>query len=475
MARLEGPELARRVTPSVAYLKVTIGSAKKNSLVLEYSSSHSTTKRRKDGRAVIGGSVSRPQSDHGRLMVDDFGSILFAESSKDTLPYGLGPLSHLAIEPLSPKGESSWATRRLTTITHTQRDQSRYDPFSRFGSGSPFRSRSRSRFGPRGIPRPPSPFDRGGSEVKKVYLAMEIAAYELAETNPQTQVISKHYDFRTIDDSDKPHVRLYGDGNIRFDRSKRLCDQISFHLNLEVRGDDGKSALVPVEVFCERLTDQELDERNRRTADLVKKSQQQAQARAAMTIDDHLAAITDPNKSSSEKYYSLSRLKTTTPNDQKRKAVLDAVKPNLDSKDALVRNGSIDVFGRWATEAEAKALIDLVTHADTSVRFSAIRALGKIGGAKAASALVGRLTVSTDGSVAASALQKMGEIVEDPVLKLIDHPDERVRYQVYRILGKVGGAKSLAALKKKSEPHTVYRAVANASMQEIGRRLEKMN
>ena len=53
--KLEGPELARRVTPSVAYLKVAVGSTKKNSLVLQYSTTHSTTKRRKDGRPVIGG------------------------------------------------------------------------------------------------------------------------------------------------------------------------------------------------------------------------------------------------------------------------------------------------------------------------------------------------------------------------------------------------------------------------------------
>ena len=51
-----------------------------------------------------------------------------------------------------------------------------------------------------------------------------------------------------------------------------------------------------MEVFCERMTDQELDEHNRRVADLVKKSREQAQARAAMTIDDHIAAIKDPQE-----------------------------------------------------------------------------------------------------------------------------------------------------------------------------------
>ncbi len=169
---------------------------------------------------------------------------------------------------------------------------------------------------PRSIPRPPSPFDRGGSEVKKVYLAMEIAAYELAETNPQTQVINKHYDFRTVDDPDRPHLRLFGDGSIRFDRGSLLCDQISFRLSLQLRADDGSSVQVPVEVLCERLTDQELEDFNRRTADLVKKSQQQAEARAAMTIDDHIAAITDPKTPTSDKSYSLSRLKTMAPDGQ---------------------------------------------------------------------------------------------------------------------------------------------------------------
>ncbi len=122
-------------------------------------------------------------------------------------------------------------------------------------------------------------------------------------------------------------------------------------------------------------------------------------------------------------------------------------------------------------------MIDLLTHADASVRFSVIRALGNLGGAKAVEALAGRLTVSPDGGMASSALQKMGDIVEEPALKLIDHPDERVRYQVYRILGKVGGAKSFAALKKKAqtEPNIAYRSIANSAMQDIQRRVKTLN
>ena len=105
-----------------------------------------------------------------------------------------------------------------------------------------------------------------------------------------------------------------------------------------------------------------------------------------------------------------------------------------------------------------------------------MRSLGRIGGAKAVEALVGRLSVSIDRNTASSALQKMGDIVEEPVLKLIDHPDEQVRYQVYRILGKVGGAKSFAALKRKAQtdPNTVYRSIANSSMQEIQRRFKNL-
>ncbi len=159
---LDGPELAKRVTPSVAYLKVTMGSTPKESLALKHFSTFTTTSQSRDGRPSVGG-VNLPKSDSGKLLVNDAGQVLHADGVNQVLPYGLGSLSLLAIEPVSPDGEDTWGTQRITTITQVQRPESRYDPFSRFGGGPP-------RFGrPRGFPG--SPFSQGGSsETKKVHL-----------------------------------------------------------------------------------------------------------------------------------------------------------------------------------------------------------------------------------------------------------------------------------------------------------------
>jgi HEAT repeat protein len=98
--------------------------------------------------------------------------------------------------------------------------------------------------------------------------------------------------------------------------------------------------------------------------------------------------------------------------------------------------------------------------------------LGSIGGKKSAEAVVKRLTDDTDRLTAARALQEMGSVAEEPVLKLIDHPDDQVRYNVYQILGKVGGPKSEAVLKTKSEtdPNSFTRTAARIAHDALKKR-----
>ncbi|MCA9070791.1 MAG: trypsin-like peptidase domain-containing protein, partial [Planctomycetaceae bacterium] len=274
-AKLEGPELARKVTPSVAYLRVTMGASPKEALVLSQFSTFSTMKRSPNGRPLTTGLAPLPKSDSGKLLVNAYGEVLHSDKINNSLPYGLGALSHLPIELLSADGESEWGSTRLTTIAQVKRTSSRFDPFSRFG-GIP-----RPRFGrPRGLPPTRNPFDQGTTEVTKVHLALETSEYELGETTPEIQVIDKTYDFKTMEDVDPPYFHLSGKGTIRFDRKRLLPDQIRYNLQLQIRNDNGSVARVPVEVLIERFTEQELTDHNNRVADALKKNQEAAQARA---------------------------------------------------------------------------------------------------------------------------------------------------------------------------------------------------
>ncbi len=474
---LNGPELAKKVTPSVAYITVTLGSKHQNSLAIQHFCSFTKTSA---------GRVSTSKTENGKLLVTEAGEILHTEGASDSLPFGLGPLSHLAIEPISPDGEDTWGTMRLTTITQVRQSGSRFD--SRIGIPRP-----RSRFGPRGFPRRPrSPFDRSEETVKH-HLALEVAEYELAESAGNVQVIRKNYELRTIDDADAPFFRLSGNGTIRFDRGLKMPMQIHCHFKMQLRGDDGPIE-APLEILCERMTPEELARLDRQPAaqpipvppranpvrpnplqpqaDPVRPNPAPAAPQPAATIADHVATVSDPNANFSQKYIALNALKNATPDENHRKKVLDAVEPLLKDSNVALQNTAIDVFGTWGTEDRTDILIEMAGGYSASHRRAAMKALGKIGGKKSAEAVVKRLTDSNDRITAARALKEMGRVAEEPVLKLIDHDDQQVRYQVYHILGEVGGPKSAAALKKKAEtdPSNFNRAAARNALRDLERR-----
>jgi hypothetical protein len=473
---LDGPELAKKVTPSVAYLKVTIASAPSESLVLKHTSSFTTTTTRKDGRQVAGGASTT--TENGKLLVNETGQILHAEGTNQTLPLCLGPLSHLVIEPISPGGETTWGTTRLTTITQVKRTDA--DPYSRIGGvpGSRYRPR-------RFPPRPRMPFAPGApTETIKHHLAVEVCEYELAESTAGLQVIKKTYEFQTIDDVENPYFKLSGSGSIRFDRSRSMPDQIHYQLHAQVRGDDGSVGRVPIDIFCQRMTDDEMAQqaaipaqpapqppRSLPAPQTPRPATTIPAARPAASLDDHLATIQNPNANFSQKYLALDAVKNTTPDDQNRKKVLDAVEPLLKDSNTSIQNTAILVFGEWGTEDRATVLFEMAGGFSQSHRWAAMRALGKIGGKKSAEAVAKRLTDSTDRITAAAALKEMGRVAEEPVLKLIDHADEQVRLHVYRVLGKVGGPKSRAVLddKAKSDPSSYNRSAAGSALRELQR------
>ncbi len=469
-ASLNGPELARRVTPGVAFLKVALGGGVPNqSVMLTHYTSFSTREHDANGRPTRSAAV--PRMENGKLLVDEFGQILTSDPIKYNLPYGLGPLCNLALEPLSPEGETTWGTQRLSTITQVKQSQSRFDPYSRLGEGT------RSRFGrPRGLPpRPPSPFNRGTNTETKTHLALEIAEYELAQSTAHTQVIKKQYSFQTIDDVDRPYFRLTGTGTIRFDKASSLPDQVLYHLVLQIRPENGNTLQVPIDVICERLNDAELADYKRRLVEASKKIEEAKKAEAAKpkpTLEDHLAVLNNPASNFTNKYNALSAIQKTPPNEERRKEVLAALEPMLADPTPTLQTIAIGAFGEWGTDDRTEKLIEMTSGDSLSNRWAAMRALGKIGGKNSAEAVVKRLTNNTDRNTAGHALKQMGPEAEAPVLKLLDHPEQQVRYEVYQILGKVGGPKSLAALEQKAEtdPNNFNRAAASIALRGLKKR-----
>lgn len=130
-----------------------------------------------------------------------------------------------------------------------------------------------------------------------------------------------------------------------------------------------------------------------------------------------------------------------------RAPVLKAVEPLMLDSNPWLRRNAIAVAGAWGGKETVPMLVALLVQLDPGIRRSAIESLGQIKDASAAEALAPLMTNSSDRHSAMQALESLGEIAEPAVLKLLNHSDNDVRFDVCRVLGKIGGRNSVAAMK----------------------------
>lgn len=250
--RLDGAYLARAVTPAVALIKVTTGPGgfgAANRLALDYSGSVTTS-----GLPRVFGQMSLPGfsshgSDLGQLLLTERGEVLNVSGNGHAqLPYLLGPIATLPIEPLGDGKQRSWQFQHATTLTQVSSEESN-DPFSlRFRHRSP---------GPFGLPFG-SPFGQGQTKVV-VMPAMETNDYELSGVNGDLATIVKRHAFQTLDPSGtRPAAKMTGEGTITFNRGKGCAETMDFRATL-VRTESNVTVTIPVTMQWRLLSKEELE------------------------------------------------------------------------------------------------------------------------------------------------------------------------------------------------------------------------
>lgn len=267
--RLDGTELARAVTPAVAMLKVTTGPAgfgAANRLLLDYSGSVTTRGApRVLGRMQVPG-FPNTESDRGKLLLTERGELLnVSGNSSVQLPYLLGPVGTLAIEPLAAGEQRNWQVQHATTLTQVSDE----------GANSPFSLRSRHRMR--------SPF---ASHTKVVVTpAMESSSYELSGVNGDLATIVKRYTFQTLDPAGaQPTAKMTGEGTITFNRAKGRAEKMDFRASL-VRTVSNVTVTVPIALEWRLLSKEELEKiqaQNKANLEAAKQANEERKAREAM-------------------------------------------------------------------------------------------------------------------------------------------------------------------------------------------------
>lgn len=459
-ARLEGPELARRVTPSVALFKVTIGPggfgiAKRQ--VLKYSGNLATKPAAAPGPRRGQAAASPAQSEQGKLLVSELGELIDSTGSVQ-LPHLLGPLGSLPIEPLPSDGEQTWQTTRVTALTQIIGQESANNQMpSRYrrrrGGGNPFAQRAQV----------------------VVVPALEVSAYELHQTSPGRVQLKKKYVFTTLQkEGTPPLAQMTGEGTVIFNSQEGFPESMEFRATM-VRSAGAVSVTVPITFAWNRVDQTVLNDARSRAAagnaaPAVPAGVAAKPAVASTTQEvDRLLRELKTAGNSAQKSVAVNTLVRMQPIDQRRSQVTQAVEPLMRDTNAMLRDGAIRAMGVWGTKDNVPALLKMLDQLDSSIRRSTMEALGKIPDKRGAEAVAKLLPNEADRRDASSALKAMGQVAESEVIGLLKHKDKKVRAEACQVLAEIGGKKSIAALKKmlQSDKDSWSRAAAQLALKKL--------
>ncbi|HVX14353.1 MAG TPA: trypsin-like peptidase domain-containing protein [Pirellulales bacterium] len=455
--KLDGPNLARRVTPAVALLKVKIGPGgygMAHRLLVDFSGHVSSSPARTGNVRAPG--VPRVENERGKLLLSERGELIDATGNAQ-IPYLLGPLGQLIIEPLGAAGERTWQTQRVTVLTQVVGEESPNSLSARF------RRRGRTPFVP---------------QAKVVVTpAVETSSYELAGENGDLVTIKKRYTFQTIQAAGTPPLaQVTGEGTLTFNRASGYAEKLDYKATL-VRSSRTASATIPYTLAWQRL-DQQAIERTRAQAlanlEAAKKAAAEQSSRGKIAppvppkVDDLLAELKNA-KEWDQRLNPLMALERMRPVDDRRAEVTAAVEPLMNDANHSIRDRAIRIMGRWGTKQTVPALAKMLEQRDVDVRRATIEALGQIADEDAARELASLVLESSDRAAAVAALRGMGNVAETAVIRLLDRGDRQVRKEACQILGEVGGSKSAAALKQllQNEKESQVRGAARAALDRL--------
>jgi S1-C subfamily serine protease len=447
-AKLDGPTLAKRVVPSVALVNVTCNGS--TVLVpgqpsLNFHGVLDRCQRPRSTEGAVPSPIDSSERDDGELIVDEYGEISHLRSQVK-LPCLLGPLGTVAIDSLPAGDEKTWQRQEMVTITVAQRGS--HDLLS--GIRPPG-------FSDPGPPPFPRGFFWGPLEREFHYPALQQISYSADEPKGTAIIIHKRLELRTMEsDRASPKLELSGTGETIFDLGAGLPRKITFSGKFTMR-EDGQTLQVPVTLQCERATGSTLPTTTGSPAQPVASraapvSASATAASAATRLDGLLADLRAADKDWNKCFQALEELGLMGPIEKRRDEVAEVLNGYLAENNYSARSSALRALQTWGTRRNVPALIPLLKASERdSIRQRAIEALARLGDPRAATAIAQRAKDPSDRAAALRALHVLGRAAEDATISLLADPNPEVRDGARTILGEIGSAKSIEALKKHAE------------------------
>ena len=435
---LAGPDLARRVVPSVALLEVTIGPGGygfEPKHVVTYSGRmHTFVKDKKEETpkwSTTPPPGARPVSDRGSLLVDSTGK-MHAAKAKVSLPLLLGWMGQLPIEPFGPAKGKRWDHEVPTTIT---------------------------------VPK------HGESDEYEELNAVERYDFAVLSNEGEMIVVQKKYELTTPDRrKGDSNIRLVANGSVKLDRASRIPQQAQFKATWS-RTDGDETEEIPLRITYKRVKPTEIASvlgtprpklpvrpRPGRPSVPAPKAVDVTTALANLKLDDARA-----------QREALALLAKASPDKPNREAAA-RMEELLGSADGHLRNAAASALTKWRTKESVPALIAGLEDESFVVRHHCIATLGTLADPRGAEAIV---NVYFENKIKAHhALKAMGSAAEPAVQKMLFDPRWGVRADACKILAVIGTDASLKRIRElaASGEHGLVRMAAKKAAAEIEKR-----
>jgi hypothetical protein len=341
------------------------------------------------------------------MTLDDRGRVV-NQRGESQLPFVLGNLSQLLVEPLPAEAEAQWSRTESTGI----RISSEWPP------RSPFRQ-----------------------DVEKERLnAEETTRVTVEKVTPEAATLKREYRLQTVEAVDgKPRMEFSGSGTITFDRRRNLLSSMDYAANFIVR-ESNTETRYPITVKFHLLSDAELAEYEAKQARLA------AERKAAPQGDERAQLIADLNSGDINKARPAILTLNGKEPDQPDAEMASALALFLSGEDKSLRSISAQILEKWATDAEIDPLVAALTDDSPVVVNAAMKALGRLRAAAAIDPIAEGLGTNQTRIAASAALIMMGSAAEEKVAGLLQHDDWVTRMEAAKVLKEIGTAKSLEAL-----------------------------
>ncbi|NLX54189.1 MAG: HEAT repeat domain-containing protein [Planctomycetaceae bacterium] len=341
------------------------------------------------------------------LTLDPLGNITREEGSSQ-LPYLLGNLSHLMIEPLPKTADQTWTVANDSGIVIK-------DMFPQFG-----------------------PF--AGNEERLP--AQEKMTYAIETNDDKLTVIQKKYELKTAEtEQGKPRFEMEGQGKLTFNKALGVFEKLDYSMKMVARSGN-LSAEIPIKVTYHLMDEAE-------QAQLEQAAREaQAERKAPLTEEDLEAALADLQSGDTPRMIRAAQQFAQKSPEQPDAQVAQALENLLAGREAVLRSFAAKALESWSTPESVPALVEALGDDSAMVRVSAIKALGQHKAKEAIAPIAERLGEMSDRGAAAEFLKTMGPDAEPAVLKQLESAEWRVRREAVAILKEIGSEASIPALEK---------------------------